>query len=121
VEPPNLDTRRELTLDELCRMEEPVVIHEGEFIDSDKQPYHLYTIAGKLDGQEVAGNDGFSILGCTVAGDAIIISGAKSRAEADDWAVSGLDDTIRAHKAQLDKDKNRSIIVEGHRTSRRLH
>src|SRR6266852_5127516 len=96
-------------------MDDPCVIFEGQFFDSDKEPYYLYTVAGRLDGVEVAPNDGFSILGCTIAGDAIIISGTHSRNEADEMAVHGLDTTISAYRDELDKKRHAPIIVEGHR------
>lgn len=114
-DPPNLDTRRELTLDELVRMEDPCVILEGEFFDSNNERYFLYTVAGMLDGAEVAPNDGFSILGCTIAGDAIIISGVKSKGEAHELAVHGLDTTIEAYRQELDKKLHPPIITRGHR------
>jgi len=122
VAPPNLDTRRELTLDELARMDDPCVILEGEYFDSNHERFFLYTVAGILDGKEVAPNDGFSILGCTIGGDGIIISGVKTRQEADEMAVHGLDTTIELHRQELqrrvrrlDKPANAPIIIEGHR------
>lgn len=93
---PDLSFRRRLTTDDLRRLEDPVVLFEHEGVDSDGETFWVYTIAGWLDGQNIATVQG----GCTVGGEAIVISGVSSRDVADQVAAMGLHDTILALDAE---------------------
>lgn len=86
---PDLSFRRRLTTAELKRLEDPVVLFEHFGHDTDGAPFYVYTVAGWLDGQNVATAQG----GCTVGGDAIVIN-ADDRDTADAMAAQGLGDTI---------------------------
>lgn len=88
---PSFHLRRKLVADDLRRLQEPAVIFEYASADSDGHPFFAYTVAGWLDGKNVATIEG----GCTVGGEVILIN-ASTRAEADDMAALGLDDTINA-------------------------
>lgn len=95
---PNLLLRRSLAAEDLLRLQEPAVIFEWDNIDSDGVPYYVYTVAGWLNGQNVA-----TILGgCTVGGQAIIIH-ADSRAHADALAGLGLEDTLNALRLEASR------------------
>lgn len=87
---PDFSWRRRLTVGELRRLDDPVVLFEHYGHDSDGEPFYVYTVAGWLDGANVATSQG----GCTVGGDTIIIH-ADSREVADAMAAQGLGDTIR--------------------------
>jgi hypothetical protein len=88
---PAFHTRRSITAEELRRLQEPAVIFEGTRRDSDGELMFLYTVAGWLDGQNIATLQG----GATVGGDVIIIH-ARNRDEADLIAGLGLEDTMEA-------------------------
>lgn len=98
---PAFHLRRSITAQELRRLQEPVVIFECERQDSDGATHYLYTVAGWLDGENVATMQG----GATVGGDVIVIH-ADSREQADAMAGIGLQDTIdalnREEEATLD-------------------
>jgi len=95
---PNLTLRRSITADELKRLEEPAVIREYHGFDSDGESYFVFTIAGFLDGQNIATMLG----GCTVGGDAIVIH-AETQVTADYMATLGLEDTINALNTEDEK------------------
>jgi hypothetical protein len=86
---PDFSFRRKLLPDELKRLADPVVLFEHEGFDSDGVRFFAYTVAGWLDGENVATIQG----GCTVGGDVIIIH-ADDRDTADAIACMGLQDTI---------------------------
>jgi hypothetical protein len=89
---PNFLARRSITAQELRRLQEPAVIHEGKFFDSDGAPFHVYTVAGWLNGENVfTPHQG----GATVGGEAIVIP-IEDRDTADQIAGMGLQDTIEA-------------------------
>lgn len=88
---PAFHTRRSIAAQDLQRLQEPAVIFEGERRDSDGELHFLYTVAGWLDGQNIASMQG----GCLVGGEVIVIH-AASRDEADVIAGLGLQDTIDA-------------------------
>lgn len=90
-----LGHRRDIDLDDLLRIDDPVVLFEGELTDEDGEKVRLYTVAGWLDGRNIATQEG----GCLIGGQCIIIS-AKTRAEADVLAAEGLGDTIRMLAAE---------------------
>lgn len=89
---PDLSFRRRLVADDLRRLQDPAVIFEHEGVDDDGEPFWVYTIAGWLNGENVATIQG----GCTVGGEAIVISGVPDRETADAVACMGLGDTIDA-------------------------
>lgn len=97
---PAFHTRRSIAADDLKRLQEPAVIFEGERTDSDGAVAFLYTVAGWLDGQNIASMQG----GCTVGGEVIVIH-ARYRSEADMIAGLGLADTIDA----LNREEERHI------------
>lgn len=88
---PDFAHRRNITAEDLKRLQEPAVIFEHEGRDSDGVAYYLYTVAGWLDGVNVATRQG----GATVGGEVIVIH-ADSREDADLLAGMGLQDTIDA-------------------------
>ena len=87
---PDFLRRRSISAQDLRRLQEPAVIHEGKFHDADGAPFHVYTIAGWLDGENI-----FDPLqgGATVGGEAIVIP-VDEREMADAIAGQGLADTI---------------------------
>lgn len=96
---PDFSSRRELSLEELARLDEPAVIFEHFHVDEDGAHAYLYTVAGYLDGRNVAVEpDGSFAGGCTVAGDVIVVH-APDRSAADEMATQGLQDTIDAVRA----------------------
>lgn len=94
---PAFHTRRSIAADDLRRLAEPALIFEGTHTDADGAIAWLYTVAGFLDGQNIATMQG----GCTVGGDVIIVH-ARSRDEADLIAGMGFEDTINALRAEDD-------------------
>jgi hypothetical protein len=98
---PAFHLRRSITAQDLRRLQEPAVIFEGERTDSDGATFFTYTVAGWLDGQNIATMQG----GATVGGDVIVIN-ADTRDNADLMAGMGLQDTIdalnREEEATLD-------------------
>lgn len=95
---PAFHTRRSITADELRRLQEPAVIFEGTRRDDDGVLLFMYTVAGWLDGVNIATMQG----GCTVGGDIILIH-ARNRAEADAMAGLGVQDTIDALNREEDE------------------
>ncbi len=87
----NLAGRRSLTTDELKRLQEPACIFEYCAADTDGEMHYVYTVAGWLDGQNVATVQG----GCLVGGEAMVLH-ALSRDHADYLACDGLGTTINA-------------------------
>lgn len=81
-------------------MQEPAVIFESASLDSDGSPFFTYTVAGWLDGENVATIQG----GATVGGEVIVIA-ADDRETADLIAGMGLQDTIDA----LNREQERHI------------
>lgn len=92
---PDFLSRRSISAADLRRLQEPAVIHEGKFHDSDGAPFHVYTVAGWLDGENVFTLQG----GATVGGEAIVIP-VEDRETADEIAGMGLRDTIDALNAE---------------------
>jgi hypothetical protein len=88
---PNFALRRVIHANDLKRLQEPAVIREHHGFDSDGESYFVYTVAGWLDGQNIAGMMG----GATIGGDVIVIH-ARDEATADAMAGLGLEDTINA-------------------------
>lgn len=88
---PDFAHRRNITAADLKRLQEPAVIFEHEGRDSDGVLFYLYTVAGWLDGHNIATYQG----GATVGGEVIVIH-ADSREDADLLAGMGLQDTIDA-------------------------
>lgn len=86
---PNFLLRRSITAQDLQRLQEPAVIFEHAGTDDDGEPYFVYTVAGWLNGQNIATEQG----GCTVGGQVIIIN-ARSREDADAMAADGLEITM---------------------------
>jgi len=91
---PDFTFRRSIELADLKRLVEPAVIFEGEHVDTDGVTAYIYTVAGWLDGRNIATIEG----GCTVGGEAMVIH-ADDRASADYLAGLGLMDTIEADQA----------------------
>jgi hypothetical protein len=98
---PAFHTRRQIAAADLKRLQEPAVIFEHEWRDSDGELCFAYTVAGWLDGRNIATEQG----GCTVGGDVILIH-AVNRDTADVMAGLGLQDTIdalnREEEAEID-------------------
>jgi hypothetical protein len=98
---PAFHLRRSISAQELRRLQEPAVIFECTRTDSDGVPFYVYTVAGWLDGENIATMQG----GATIGGDTILIH-ADNRAMADAIAGMGLQDTIdglnREEEAHID-------------------
>lgn len=110
---PDFSDRRVLSLDELAQLDEPAVIFEHFHVDSDGQHAYVYTVAGFLDGVNVAVNQRGEFVGGAVVGGDVIVIHAPDRASADDMAGQGLMDTIDLHRAHLAQQaKGRELIVE---------
>jgi hypothetical protein len=92
---PNFLWRRDLVADDLKRLQEPAVIFEHEGSDADGEKFFLYTVAGWIDGVNVASMAG----GATVKGEVILIH-ADNRAAADLIAGMGLQETIDALRGE---------------------
>jgi hypothetical protein len=88
---PDFSARRQLHAQDLRRLVEPAVIFEHHGIDSDEAHFYVYTVAGWLDGENIATIQG----GATIGGDVIVIH-ADDRDTADFIAGMGLQDTINA-------------------------
>lgn len=86
---PDFATRRSITAEELRHLQEPAVIFEHHGVDSDGAEFYVYTVAGWINGQNIATLQG----GATIGGDVIVIH-ADSREMADAIAGLGLQDTI---------------------------
>jgi hypothetical protein len=93
---PNFLLRGSITAEELRQLQEPVALFEYEGRDSDGRPFFVYTVAGWLNGQNIATAQG----GCTVGGQVIVIP-METREEADQMVADGLATTLNA----LDKDE----------------
>lgn len=93
---PNFLLRPSITAQELRELQEPVVLFEYEGRDSDGASFFAYTVAGWLNGRNIATAQG----GATVGGQVIIIN-ADNRESADAMAADGLGTTINA----LDQDE----------------
>lgn len=87
---PSFGHRPSITADQLRHVQDPCVIHEGDFLDDDGVRVHCYTVGGFMDGRPLGGLQG----GVTVGGEVILITDAPSREAADWMACSGLQDTI---------------------------
>lgn len=106
---PDFTFRRSIELADLKRLVEPAIIFEGVHTDSDGVDAYIYTVAGWLEGQNIATVEG----GCTVGGQAVLIH-ADDRASADYLAGLGLQETIAA---ALDADAQ---YIEGQAALARL-
>lgn len=85
---PAFHLRQQLVADDLKRLQEPCVLFEHAWRDSDGVKCWAYTVGGWLDGFRLAD-------GCTVKGEVILVH-AHNRKEADYLASLGLQDTIDA-------------------------
>jgi hypothetical protein len=106
---PDFSFRRKLVAEDLRRLQEPAVIFEHDGVDDEGERFFVYTVAGWLDGVNVATRDG----GCTVGGEVILIA-ATSREDADAIACIGLHDTIVA------LDSEEKLYQEAHAAQARL-
>lgn len=106
---PNFLLRPSITAEELRRLQEPVALYEFDGKDSDGALYFVYTVAGWLDGVNIATAQG----GATVGGQVIVIN-ADSREQADFLAADGLGTTLNA----LDQDEKHT--EEAHKALGRL-
>lgn len=85
---PSFHDRLQLVADDLRRLQDPCVILEHAWRDSDGEKCWAYTVGGWLDGHRLAD-------GCTVKGELMVVH-ASNRPEADYLAGLGLQDTIEA-------------------------
>lgn len=107
---PEFHTRRSIVAADLLRLQEPAVIFEGQRRDPEGELMWLYTVAGWIDGRNIATMQG----GATVGGDVIVIH-ARNREEADMLAGLGLEDTINALRADDER------ILDSQAALARLH
>jgi len=98
---PDFAFRRQIHADDLKDIVEPAVLFEYAGRDADGAPFFVYTVAGWLDGENIATEQG----GCTVGGDVMVIN-ADTREQADAMACLALEDTINAlhseHERMID-------------------
>ena len=80
---------------DLRRVQEPCVIFQYHWLDSDGAKCWAYSVGGFLDGKPLGGFQG----GVTIGGDVMIVH-ADTRGEADAIAAMGLQDTISALDAE---------------------
>lgn len=106
---PNFLLRQKIAAEDLRRLQDPCVIFEHEWADSDGAMCYAYTVGGWLDGKPLGDMRG----GVTVGGDVIIVH-ADSRAEADFIASDGLQSSIAA------LDGEEAAYIEAHAALARL-
>lgn len=94
----DLAGRRSITADELKRLQEPACIFEYSAADEDGATHYVYTVAGWLEGRNIATVQG----GCLVGGESIVVH-AADRAHADFLACDGLQTTINALHTEADR------------------
>ncbi len=94
---PSFLGHRRITAEELRRVQDPCVVFEHYWHDTDGQGCYAYTIGGMLDGEMLGGMQG----GATVGGEVIIVH-AESRAEADTIAAYGLADTMNGLEGEAE-------------------
>lgn len=117
MRPLNFINHPSIELDDLLRLDDPGVLYEGEFKDSDGVTAYLYTVVGWLEGRPIGEPDHAtrSIKGCLVGGDCIVVH-AENRGAADAMAADGLMQTIDHHRTKVlseavDRSLNQGIIV----------
>lgn len=106
---PNFLLHQKIAADDLRRLQDPCVIFEHEWADSDGARCFAYTVGGWLDGRPLGDMRG----GATVGGDVIIVH-AYSRADADLLASDGLQSSISA------LDGEEAAYIEAHAALARL-
>lgn len=106
---PDFYSRRQIHAQDLLRLQEPAVIFEHHGIDTDEAHFWVYTVAGWIDGENIATIQG----GATIGGDVIVIH-AENREDADAMAGLGLQDTIDALQ------REESVILDGLAAKARL-
>jgi hypothetical protein len=104
---PSFIFRRSIDADDLKRLQEPAVIFEHHGIDDDGASFFVYTVAGWIDGENIATQQG----GATVGGDVIVIH-ADDRPSADLMAGLGLEDTINALHRETDQMVDAAVALE---------
>lgn len=118
------ELRQDLTLDQLVNLEDACVVFEQRFVDTDRMPYWVYTVGGRLNGEVIGGKEG----GALVGGQTIIVHG-RNRTEADRLAYDGLIDTIKAEtdererrmRTHLDNRVGSGIVASSEILSKKLH
>jgi hypothetical protein len=113
---PDFGSRRSISLEELARMDEPTPIFEHFHVDTDGAHAYVFTVAGKLDGREVAQVDhGLrQVYGCTIGGDVIVIH-APDKEAAGEIAANGLQETVELIRANAGRPAREIIIESGYR------
>lgn len=93
----------DISMEELCRLEDVVLICETDGQDEDGEFFFVYTVDGILDDRRVAVQDHIrkQVYGATVGGDCMVVH-SKDRREADAIAREALDDTIKMLKVELE-------------------
>lgn len=94
---------------DLRRVQEPCVIFQHHWLDSDGAKCWAYTVGGWLEGRPLGGLQG----GVTIGGDVMIVH-ADTRGEADAIAAMGLQDTISGLGAE------EGAYIEAHAALARL-
>lgn len=96
---PSFLGHQQITSDQLRQVQDPCVVFEHHWFDSDGVPCFAYTVGGFLDGQILGDQRG----GATIAGQVIIIAErGLTRDVADAQAAFGLQETISALNAEED-------------------
>lgn len=93
---PNFLLWPKIQADDLARVEDPCVILEHEWTDSDNERCFAFTVGGWLDGKPLGNGHGS---GVTLGGDVAIVH-ARDREEAKAIAAQGLLDTIAALRGE---------------------
>jgi len=118
----------DITMEELCRLEDIVLICETTGRDEDGVYFYVYTVDGILDDRRIAVQDHIrkEVYGATVGGDCMVVH-AKDRKEADAIVQEALDDTIKMLKVELEVrgtleiGPNAGTIATVEETARRPH
>lgn len=92
---PSFAGRESIPADELRHVQEPAAIFEGDWLDEDGSRIFAYSLGGWLRGRPLGGLRG----GVMVGGECMLVV-ARDRAEADQLAVLGLQDSIDALHAE---------------------
>lgn len=106
---PDFLKRPRITAEQLRQVQDPCLVFEHHWLDSDGQQCWGYTVGGLLNGKPLGGLQG----GATVGGEIVIVH-AATRQDADAIASLGLQDTLQALEDEAD------AYIEAHAAMARM-
>lgn len=106
MQEPDFTFRRHINADDLLRLDEPAVIREYSGVDSDGVRFFAFSVAGWLDGSNVA-----NIHGGALVGGQVMLINADSQDEADEIAGLGLQSTIEDLRREQDKHLEAQVAL----------